>query len=108
MSPFDVMAKALTVPPKLEPQPKFQGKAVDALVALLSDGHKRRTTELASAIGLTHTRLVWGLLKDRRRLGQVIYAEGLWWLDPSYTSQKVALAADLLRRHGWKVEPPAC
>lgn len=108
MSPFDAMAKVLAVPPKLAPRAPAGGSLTKALLAALSDGNKRTTAELAAFIGAEHSKHVWGLLKDQRKRGEVLCTAGIWSMNPNYLTKQVAAAADLLRQHGWKVEPPKC
>lgn len=52
------------------------------------------------------SRLVWGLLKNRRAAGEVTFADGLWSAAADYSESlqaEIAAAAALLRRHGWMV-----
>lgn len=79
---------------------------VVGLLAALSSCESATTLDLAVRCSLT-IRQVWGLLKQPRNNGQVRYVGGRWELVPGFPGVDVERAAELLRRHGWAVEPPA-
>lgn len=102
------MAKALATPAKLAPMRAEWGNRTRVLMEALADGQKRKTCELAEAVGVPHTRYVWGMLRERRATGGVFFYDGFWSLNPSFLPKRLAKAAELLRKRGWTVEPPKC
>ena len=65
------------------------------------------TAELAQAVGLC-TRRVWGLLKNARSSGQVLFSDSTWQHNHDWLPADIERAAQLLRDAGWRVEPPPC
>lgn len=77
----------------------------DYLLRLLAEHGPMTTRALAESTGLP-TNLVWGLLKGPRESGRVTFDSRAVWELPAGGSDRVAEAARLLRREGWRVEPP--
>lgn len=91
-----------------DPQPASEvqaGTKVARLIAELAECETATTASLATCVGIT-TNQVWGLLKAARKNGQVRFAGTRWELVRTYAGRDVDRAAELLRRNGWRVEPP--
>lgn len=85
--------------------PKLQ-----ALLHLLDCNGPMSTADLSRAMEL-ETRLIWGLLKEPQKRGQVLRygAERLWALNRDWeqaAGDEIAAAARLLRRAGWTLTEP--
>lgn len=82
---------------------------VSRLLAAIQQAGRIKTADLSDATGLS-SNLIWGLLKGPRARGAVEFAEGVWCVGPQSEAERKALmaAASLLRRHGWRVQPPSC
>lgn len=110
MSPFADLIRVATQPPRTVPRSAIAGDTRTAdLLRLLDARGSMSTTKLAEAAGLS-TRLVWGLLKGPRAAGRVAHDARLWSINrdfcPDIHGADVQRAAELLRAHGWFVEPP--
>lgn len=88
--------------------PGSKGHVSRLLVAIQQAG-RIKTTDLCVETGLS-SNLIWGLLKGPRARGAVEFADGIWRVGPHSEAEHKALmdAARLLRRHGWRVQPPSC
>jgi len=120
MNPFDqLLRKAAGEPivpltlgirfpdPLAERPPANHGTGITAhLVALLSTRGRMTTRQLADAGGLEQTKLIWGLMKHRRLIGQVIYADGFWQVSNTSLQHNLNQAVQLLKKHGWRCIPP--
>lgn len=83
---------------------------VEQLLELLDQNGPMSTVELGRVVGL-ESRLIWGLLKEPQKRGQVLRfgAERLWALNRAWgqaAGDEIAAAARLLRRAGWTVIEP--
>jgi hypothetical protein len=81
------------------------GTKLAALLAELAGCESLPTLALALRADLT-PRQVWGLLKAPRTAGQVRFEAGRWALVHDFAGRDVQRAAELLRAHGWRVQPP--
>lgn len=108
-SPWDALLKA-------QPQRRHAPPPADAakpstkvgqIMFELAHCGPASTTKLAILTDL-ETRQVWGLLKNHRTNGQVKFADGVWQLVPGFDGHtlRVRKAAELLRKAGWRVQPP--
>lgn len=82
-----------------------EGTKLAALLSTLAQRESATTATLSACCDLD-TRQVWGLLKAPRERGQVRFEDGRWSLNNHYRGAGVQRAAELLRSHGWYVEPP--
>lgn len=83
---------------------------VERLLELLDQNGPMSTVELGRVLGL-ESRLIWGLLKEPQKRGQVLRygTERLWALNRAWgqaAGEEIAAAARLLRKAGWVVTEP--
>lgn len=87
--------------PDAKPNTKLAG-----LLAELAKHDSATTLSLAVCADLD-PRQVWGLLKQPRAIGQVVFEAGRWHLVRTFAGRDIERAAALLRNAGWRVTPPA-
>lgn len=111
MNPFAQLVDAVTAKQRRVPEwaaKEQHGSLTDTLLGLLDCNGPMTTRDLCDAVGLTHTKLVWGLLKQHLDSGQVRYTAilKLWELNRDFPGRDVQRAADLLKSHGWTCIAP--
>jgi hypothetical protein len=91
--------------------PKFKGPTkTQRLRDLIQQHGSMRAGELADCVGLESSALVGGLLKHDIALGRVFFDGKAYRWNTEYDErlgESIADAIALLRRHGFRVEPPA-
>jgi predicted ArsR family transcriptional regulator len=75
------------------------------LIDILANEGEMSTAELAAAADIEH-RQVWLLLKQPQADGLVRVEGNRWTLVRNLVRSDIERAADLLREHGWLVQPP--
>lgn len=112
-NPFDQLVR-LAQGRRARPRPQrvlsvhAAGSKVARMVGFLREGGPASTLALCHVVDV-ESRVVWGLLKAPRQRGEVLYADGYWSASPDYDPANraaILAAATLLRRNGWRVQPP--